>query len=127
MVGQSGAAEELRPNTIVLPAAQFARISTQLMVGVLSTAVQPTVLKYIEENLRVKIYSSNRLIGKGDSATDRLAMFNNDRRNMRLYLPEPLNFAPLFIHGFDYELPAKFRIAGVGINRSNAIGYLDGI
>ena len=44
--------------------------------------------------------------------------------NMRLFIPQPLTFAPVFIKGFKYMLESKFRAAGVGINRANAIGYL---
>jgi hypothetical protein len=81
----------------------------------------------LEKNLGLKIYASSRLEGKGISETDRAVLLNNDRRNIRFYLPEPLRFAPVSIRGFSYMLASKFRVAGVGINRNNAIGYLDTI
>lgn len=127
MIGQAGGAEELRPNTIVLPPQQYGIISAALMTGTSPVTGFLTVRQFIEQNLNVKIYASNRMKGQGTSSTDRLVMFNNDRRNMRFHLPQPLQFAPVDIRGFKYDLQSKFRISGLGINRNNAIGYLDTI
>ncbi len=129
MIGQAGGAEELRPTTIVLPPLQYGIISAALMTGTSPVTGYLTVREFIEKNLNVKIYASNRMKAKGTapSGSDRLVMFNNDRRNIRFHLPQPLQFAPIFVHGFKYDLQSKFRIAGLGINRNNAIGYLDGI
>ena len=127
MVGAAGGSEELRPNTIVLPPLQYSDMSTKLMTGTSPVTGFTTVKEFIESKLNVKIYASNRMKLKGAGSTDRLVMLNNDRRNVRFHLPEPLRFAPVDIRGFKYDLQSKFRIAGVGINRNNAIGYLDGI
>jgi hypothetical protein len=127
MVGQAKGSAELVPNVLVLPPQQFSDMSTALMTGTSPVTGYTTVKEFIESKLGLTIYSSARLIGAGDGATDRAIMLNNDRRNIRFHLPEPLNFAPVFIKGFKYMLASKFRVAGVGINRSNAIGYIDGI
>ena len=126
MVGQAGAAEELRPNKIVLPPKQFAIIATTLMTGTspVMTAGQDTVLSFIERTLGVKAYASSRCVAASDTGTDLLIMLSATYDNMRLFIPQPLTFAPVFIKGFKYMLESKFRAAGVGINRANAIGYL---
>lgn len=127
IVGLSGASEQLRPKIIVLPVEQFSVLSTALMTGTSPVTGFLTVREFLETNLKVKIYASNRLKGQGTGGTDRLVMFNNDSRNMQFYLPQPLQFAPVQLEGFHYKLFSKFRMAGMGFNRSNAIGYLDGI
>lgn len=127
MVGQAGGSAELRPNVIVMPPEQYSTISTQLMTGTSPVTGYVTVKEFIESQLGVKCYASNRMRSTGAGSTDRLVMLNNDRRNMRFHLPEPLRFAPINIRGFKYNLQSKFRIAGMGFNRNNAIGYLDGI
>lgn len=126
MVGQAGAAEELRPNKIVLPPKQFAIIATTLMTGTspVMTAGQDTVLSFIERTLGVKAYASSRCVAASNTGTDLLIMLSATYDNMRLFIPQPLQFAPVFIKGFKYMLESKFRMAGVGINRANAIGYL---
>jgi len=127
MVGQAKGSAELVPNVLILPPQQFSDMSTALMTGTSPVTAYTTVKEFVETKLNVTIYSSARLIGAGDGSTDRAILLNNDRRNIRFHLPEPLNFAPVFISGFKYMLASKFRAAGVGINRSNAIGYIDGV
>ncbi len=126
MVGQAGAAEELRPNKIVLPPKQFAILATTIMTGTspVMTAGQDTVLSFIERVLGVKVYASSRCVAASDTGTDLLIMLSATYDNMRLFIPQPLQFAPVFIKGFKYMLESKFRIAGLGVNRANAIGYL---
>ena len=127
MIGEAGAAAVLRPNVVVLPPKQFSIISTELMTGTSPVTGFVTVKDFIESQLGLTCYASTRCSGKGAGSTDRLVMINNDRRNMRFHLPEPLRFAPIDIRGFKYNLQSKFRIAGMGFNRNNAIGYLDAI
>lgn len=127
MVGKAGNNQALIPTVIVLPVKQYSIVSTELMTGTSPVTGFTTVREFIESKLQVKLYASNRLIGKGTTSTDRMVMLNNDRRNIRFHIPTPLRFAPVFIKGFNYLLESEFRIGGVGFNRSNAIGYLDGI
>lgn len=127
MVGQAKGSAELTPNVLILPPQQYSDLSTKLMTGTSPVTGFTTVKEFVESKLGLKIYASSRLIGAGASSTDRGILLNNDRRNIRFHLPQPLQFAPVFIKGFKYMLASKFRIAGVGINRSNAIGYIDSI
>jgi hypothetical protein len=128
MVAKAGNNAELRPNVVILPVEQYDIVISSLMTGT-SPVVSGdyTVAGFIEKNLGLKLYSSNRLIDKGVGTTDRMIMLNNDRRNIRFHIPTPLRFAPVTVKGFNYLLESNFRIAGVGFNRSNAIGYLDAI
>ena len=127
MVGAAGGSAELIPNVIILPPTQFSIVTTTLMTGTSPVTGFVTVKQFIESQLGLKIYASNRLIGQGVSSTDRLIMLNNDRRNIRMFIPQPLIFAPISIDGFKYKTQSKFRIGGIGINRANAIGYIDTI
>lgn len=127
MVGKAGGNEALRPNVVILPVKQYSIVATELMTGTSPVTGFTTVKEFIESKLQVKLYASNRLKGKGAGSTDRMIMLNNDRRNIRFHIPTPLRFAPVTVKGFNYLLESNFRIAGVGFNRSNAIGYLDAI
>lgn len=128
MFGLAGGSNELIPNVIIVPAKQYSRLTTGLPVGTApQLAVSVTVKNLIETNLGIKVYSSNRLIGKGVGATDRLIMLNNSVDNLSFQLPEPLHFAPITIKGFNYTIDSKFRVAGISFNRREAVGYLDGI
>lgn len=126
MMGEAGSAEELRPDKIILPPKQYSKLATTIMTGTspVMTTGQETVLTFIERNLGVKCYSSSRCVGASSVGTDLLIMLSATYDNVRLFIPQPLQFAPVFIKGFKYMLESKFRIAGVGINRANAIGYL---
>lgn len=126
MVGQAGASAQLRPTKVILPPKQFAIISTTLMTGTspVMTAGQDTVLSFIQRTLGVTCYASSRCVAASNTGTDLLIMLSATYDNMRLFIPQPLQFAPVFVKGFKYMLESKFRIAGVGINRNNAIGYL---
>lgn len=128
MVAKAGNNAALRPNVIVLPVEQYDIVISEIMTGTSPVVVgDNTVAGFIEKNLGLKLYSTNRLISKGVGSTDRMIMLNNDRRNIRFHIPTPMHFAPVFIKGFNYQLTSEFRLGGVGFNRSNAIGYLDGV
>lgn len=124
MVGAAGGSEELRPNKIILPPLQFSIISTALMTGTSPVTGYVTVKQFLESQLGIKCYASSRCVAASDTGTDLLIMLSATYDNVRLYIPQPLQFAPVYIKGFKYMLESKFRIAGVGINRANAIGYL---
>lgn len=128
MIGQAGAAEELRPNKIILPPKQFAIISTTPLTGssgaATNIAPNETVLSYMQKVLGVTAYASSRCVAASNTGTDLLIMLSATYDNMRYFIPQPLQFAPIFIKGFKYMLESKFRIAGVGVNRNNTIGYL---
>lgn len=124
MVGEAGGSEELRPNKVILPPLQYSLLRTTLMTGTSPVTGYVTVMEFLESQLGIKCYASSRCKLASDTGTDLLIMLSATYDNVRLYIPQPLTFAPVTIDGFKYKLNSKFRIAGVGVNRSNAIGYL---
>ena len=125
-VGQAGGNDTLFPKVCVLPPKQFSDISTKMMTGTSPVTAYVTVKQYLEANLGIKCYASSRMVGVAEGF-DRLVLLNNAPENMQMFIPQPLQFAPINIRGFKYELFSKFRVAGVGINFANAISYLNKI
>lgn len=131
MIGQAGGSEELRPNKIVLPPAQYSIIASTALTGssgaASNIAPNETVLSYIQKVLGLTAYPAARCVGASDSGTDLLIMLSATPDNMRLFIPKPLSFFPVYNKLSKYVLGGTFRVAGVGINRNNAIGYLKSI
>lgn len=86
-----------------------------------------TVMSYCERQYGMKFYASQHLVGKGVGGKDRLVMFNNDRKALRLMLPLPLTFSAVDPQAFDFRISSMFRVAGVNIFQPTTVGYLDAI
>lgn len=131
MSGKAGGYEGFEPKTICLPPLQYSYAKKTPMANPAGGTITPdTVMSYCKRNLNLDFYASNRLIGQGDGASDRMVILNNEASanpNMTLYIPMPLQFLPIKIDLGDYHIASQFRVAGVSINYNNAIAYLDHI
>jgi hypothetical protein len=132
MVGAAGGYEGFEPDTLVLPPKQYAALKATPMANAAGGTITPeTVASYIQRALNIKnIYASNRLLLVGTGASDRMIMLNAaaaSNPNMTLYIPMPLQFLPIKVDLGDYHIASQFRVAGISINYSNAIAYLDKI
>jgi hypothetical protein len=127
-LGKAGGYAGFEPNIAALPPRQYALMRTTPMANNAGGTITPdTVLTYAERTLGIKFYASNRMIGVGDSASDRIVFLNADDSNVILYIPMPLQFLPIKIDLGDYHIASQFRVAGVSINFKNCISYLDKI
>ena len=87
-----------------------------------------SIVEMCKKNLGMEVIATNRASGL-DGITgggDRICMFNNDPRYIKLYIPKPLTFSEVFKHFFRYEFASKFRVAGVAINQQRIFSYLKG-
>lgn len=87
-----------------------------------------SVAEMIKKNLGMEIRATNRAAGldTGIGGGDRLCMFNNDPRFIKLYIPKPLTFSEVSKVKFRYEFASMFRVAGVAINQQKIFSYLKG-
>ena len=128
IVGKASGNSDFLSRVCVTSPTVFSLIATTpFMVTPNGGITTDTVMTYAQNVLNLTFFATNQLIGMGSGSTDRLILLNNDMTNMRLYIPNPLMFAPVTIKGFDYSIESKFSVAGVGINFNNAIGYLDNV
>lgn len=86
-----------------------------------------TVMSYCERQYGMKFYASQHLRGAGANGKDRIVMFNNDKRALKLALPLPLTFGPVEPMAFDFRISSMFRVAGVNVFQPSTIGYMDSI
>jgi hypothetical protein len=127
MASEGNGAMVFDPTLAILPPKQKKILDTLLAKDTSAATGYSSISKLLEKNLNLKVLATPLTIGMGDGASDRLILLNPMNDNMKLYIPMPLEFAPLDIRGFRYTIESQFKIAGVFIARNNAIGYLDHI
>ena len=86
-----------------------------------------TVMSYCERQYGMKFYATDHLRGAGESGKDRVVMFKNDGRALKLALPMPLTFSAVEAQAFDFRISSMFRVAGVNLFQPSTVGYLDNI
>jgi len=62
----------------------------------------------------------------GASGTQRMIAYTRDPSVLKLHLPMPHRFLPVYNKGLFYEVPGIFRFGGVDIRRPGAVRYRDG-
>jgi hypothetical protein len=64
----------------------------------------------------------------GAGGTRRMVAYANREDVVKLHLPMPHRFFPVYQDGpFNFEIPGAFRTGGVEVLRPGAFRYLDGI
>lgn len=86
-----------------------------------------TVMSYCERQYGMKFYASQHLRGAAAGGKDRVVMFNNDRKALRLMLPLPLTFSAVDPQAFDFRISSMFRVAGVNLFQPSTVGYMDAL
>ena len=86
-----------------------------------------TVMSYCERQYGMKFYATDHLRGAGEGGKDRVVMFKNDGRALKLALPMPLTFSAVEAQAFDFRISSMFRVAGVNLFQPSTVGYLDNI
>lgn len=114
------------PNTVILSPEMFI-IASGKNFSVTGFTSSETVMSYCERQYGMKFYASQHLKGAGTNGTDRVVMFNNDKRALKLMLPLPLTFSAVDAQAFDFRISSMFRVAGVNLFQPSTVGYLDSV
>lgn len=118
--------------TLLLPIAQMNDIGQRL----LNDSSEITVLAWLRQNnvytletgQQLAIRAVRGLESAGDGGTARMVAYRNDEEVLRLNMPMPFRFFPVWQVGpFRYEVPGAFRIGGVDVSLPGAVRYADGI
>lgn len=120
-------------DTILLPIDQYMLLATKRLG---TSGDEITVLEWL---MKYNTYTATtgrpltirmlRLLdGAGGGGTDRAVAYSNDREVLKLHLPMPHRFLPVWQSGpLGFEVPGIFRTGGVEIRRPGAVSYLDGV
>ena len=114
------------PNTVILSPEMFIILNGKNF-SVTGFTTSETAMQYCERQYGMKFYASQHLSGAGANGKDRIVMFNNDRKALRLQLPLPLTFSAVEPQAFDFRISSMFRVAGVNIFQPSTIGYIDAL
>lgn len=118
-------------DTVLLPVSAFTLIATKRMPD-----IDKTVLRFLREDNTytaitgrpLNIRAVRGLEDAGDSSTGRLVAYRNDMNVLKLHLPMPHRFLPVWQTGpIRFDVPGIFRTGGLEIRRPGAVRYLDGI
>ena len=95
-----------------------------------------TLLQFLQANnvyslttgQRLTIRGQRSLATKGSAGTGRMVAYKRDPRVVKLHLPMPHRFLPVWQNGpMNFVVPGIFRTGGVEIRRPGAVRYLDKI
>ncbi|WP_022697920.1 DUF2184 domain-containing protein [Euryhalocaulis caribicus] len=120
-------------NTVLLPISAYTYIATQPMS---SDYPNKTILQFIKETNIYTAETGQPLTVRGlrgledDGATNtgRMIVYRKDPQVVKLHLPVPLRFLPVWQTGpMKFEVPGYFRLGGVEIRLPGAVRYRDGI
>ena len=120
-------------NTVLMPIQQYNLLATKRMG---TNGDEMTVMEWLRKNNTYSAQTGQPLMirqlrgldGAGAGATDRMVAYTNDRSVVKLHLPMPHKFLPVYQTGpLLFEVPGIFRTGGVEIRRPSAVRYLDAI
>ena len=120
-------------NTVLLPLTAYTYIAT---TPVSTDMPSMTILDYImKSNVYTALTGQPLTIRVGDGldaagagGTDRMVVYRKDPQVLKLHIPVPLKFLPVWRTGaMLYEVPGYFKLGGVEIRLPAAVKYRDGI
>lgn len=77
---------------------------------------------------QLTILGSLNLNNAGVGSTGRMVVYRRDPQVLKLHLPMPHRFLPVFQTGpMTYDIPGIFRVGSVEVRRPGAMQYIDGI
>lgn len=120
-------------DTILMPIVQYNLLATKRMgTDGASITVMEWLMKYNTYTARtgrpLVIRTVYQLTGAGAGSTDRLVAYRRDPGVVKLHLPMPHRFLPVWQTGpLRFDIPGVFRTGGVEVRRPAAFRYLDGI
>ncbi len=119
-------------DTVLLPYTQMHDIGTRQ----LSENTETTILEWLRTNNVYTMETGQPLAMRGirgleaagDGGTARMVGYRNDEEVLRLNMPMPFRFFPVWQTGpFRFEVPGAFRLGGVDVSLPGAMRYVDGI
>lgn len=119
-------------DTVLLPYTQMHDIGTRQ----LSENTETTILEWLRTNNVYTMETGQPLTLRGirgletagDGGTARMVGYRNDEEVLRLNMPMPFRFFPVWQNGpFKFEVPGAFRIGGVDVSLPGAMRYADGL
>lgn len=121
-------------DTVMLPLAAYVYIAQTPY----SLATQETILSFIQRTnlytlqtgrpLNFVVPPDGILDTAGVGGVGRMVVYKNDPEYVRLHLPMPHQFLPVYQDGWGhFEVPGIFRTGGVEILSTQAVRYVDGI
>lgn len=115
---------EYMANVVVFPFRVYNVLQATVMNSAGSTK---NVLRALQDNFpSVNFYGSS----KGDDASlaaSATVAYSTNEEAMKVRIPQPLTFAPIFEHGFKYEAASMYRIAGIDVLEDSAGRILNGL
>lgn len=120
-------------DTILLPIDQYMLLATKRMgTDGLGITVMEWLMKYntytAQTGRPLTVRMLRQLDGAGGSSSDRAVAYTNDMDVLKLHLPMPHRFLPVWqSSSMGFEVPGIFRTGGVEIRRPGAVAYLDGV
>lgn len=118
-------------DTILIPVAAYTLIASKRMPD-----IDKTVLRFLQEDniytaqtgQRLTVRAVRGLEDAGDSSTGRLVAYRKRMDDLKLHLPMPHRFLPVWQTGpIRFDVPGIFRTGGLEVRRPGSIRYLDGI
>jgi hypothetical protein len=118
-------------NTILLPLAQLVIASTKRLPD-----TNQSVLDYLTQKNVYTVVTGQPLLIRGvrgletagTGSTARMVAYRRDPQVLKMHLPMPHRFLPVFQTGpMVFDVPGIFRFGGVEIRRPGAVRYVDGI
>ncbi len=118
-------------DTLILPYVEFNRIAS-MRLG--DTAM--TVLEFLRANnvytattgSPLEIRAARKLDTAGVSATARLIAYRRSPEVLKLHMPMPHRFFPVWQSGpLRWDIPGVFRLGGLDIRLPSEISYIDGL
>jgi hypothetical protein len=119
-------------DTLLLPYTEMHDIGTRQ----LSENTETTILEWLRTNnvytmetgQPLTIRGIRGLENAGAGGSSRAVAYRNDEEVLRLNMPMPFRFFPVWQTGpFRYEVPGAFRLGGVDVSLTAAMRYMDGI
>jgi hypothetical protein len=119
-------------DTILLPYSTLGYLAATPM----SPTNDTTILNFILQNniltstrgIALTIRGEIGLDALGAGATKRMLAYANREDVVKLHLPMPHKFLPVYVDGpTSFEIPGIFRTGGVEVIRTGAFRYLDGV
>lgn len=118
-------------DTVLLPVASYIILSNKRIPNTTMTALQYLSLYNVytaQTGQPLTIRAVRGLETAGAGSTGRMVVYRKDPRVLKLHLPMPHRFLPVWQTGpIVFDVPGIFRLGGIEIRRPGAVRYVDGV
>ncbi len=118
-------------DTVLLPIAQIQLLANTRVPNTMASALDFLAANnlytfYTKQQLNIRGILNLDTAGHGSSA--RMVVYRNDPRVLKLHIPMPHHFLPVFQTGpITFDIPGILRVGSVEVRRPGAMRYVDGI